>query len=63
MGDVIGVMLDMVEVSVNNPITLTELFSLQGTLSFSKNGRSWGVAFSSTDLCTGELYPAVAPIY
>eukprot|EP00347_Sterkiella_histriomuscorum_P003770 403363015 len=46
-GDVIGVMLDMVE----------------GTICFSKNGRNWGVAFKDDELKKGELFPAVAPIY
>ena len=36
---------------------------VQGTLSYSKNGRHWGVAFASEDLRKNDLYPAVAPIY
>lgn len=36
---------------------------IQGTLSFSKNGRDWGVAFKDEQLKQGELYAAVAPIY
>ena len=46
-GDVIGVMVDMVE----------------GKISFSWNGTWWGVAFQGEELKSGELYPAVAPIY
>ncbi|CDW75184.1 spry domain containing protein [Stylonychia lemnae] len=34
-----------------------------GTLSFSKNGRNWGVAFKDEELKKGTLFPAVAPIY
>ena len=32
-------------------------------MSFSKNGRNWGIAFKDDDLRKGELYAAVAPIY
>ena len=46
-GDHVGVMLDMVE----------------GTLSFSKNGEHWGIAFKDEELTKGELFAAVAPIY
>jgi hypothetical protein len=46
-GDTISVMLDMDE----------------GSLSYSINGQYLGVAFQSEDLKTGELYPAVAPVY
>ena len=46
-GDVIGIMLDMVE----------------GKLSFSWNGVWWGVAYESEELTEGKFFPAVAPIY
>ena len=45
--DVIGVALDMVD----------------GTVSFYKNGFSWGVAYKDEELKKGELVAAVAPIY
>ena len=32
-------------------------------MSFSKNGRPFGVAFKDEELKKGELFPAVAPIY
>jgi hypothetical protein len=32
-------------------------------LSFSKNGRNWGLAFKDDELKKGEFFPAVAPIY
>ena len=32
-------------------------------MSFSKNGRNWGVAYKDDELKKGELYAAVAPIY
>ena len=42
-----GVALDMVE----------------GTLSFSRNGEDWGLAYKDQRLREGELVAAVAPIY
>ena len=35
----------------------------EGSLSYSINGQYLGVAFQSEDLKTGELYPAVAPVF
>lgn len=35
----------------------------QGTLSFSKNGVDWGVAYRHDELKKGNLYAAVSPIY
>ena len=44
--------------------TLRALYlCVQGTLSFSKNGASMGVAFQDSAFCSGEFYAAVAPIY
>lgn len=47
MGDIIGLALDMVE----------------GTLTYYRNGESWGVAYKDEALKTGELVAAVSPIY
>ena len=33
-----------------------------GTLSFGMNDEGWGVAFTSDDLKSGDIYPAVALI-
>lgn len=46
-GDIVGVALDMVE----------------GTLSYYRNGESWGHAYKDEELKKGELVAAVAPIY
>lgn len=46
-GDTIGVMINMID----------------GTLSFSKNGQNFGVAFTDEELKKGELFAACAPIY
>lgn len=35
----------------------------QGTLSYSKNGQQWGVAFQDEELKKGEFFAACAPIY
>ena len=45
-GDVIGVLVDMIE----------------GKISYSKNGTFLGLAFEDAEIATGELYPAVATI-
>ena len=46
-GDTIGVALDMVE----------------GTVTYYRNGESWGVAYKNDELKKGEFVAAVAPIY
>lgn len=35
----------------------------EGTLSYYKNGESWGLAFKDEQLRIGELVAAVSPIY
>jgi hypothetical protein len=46
-GDIIGVALDTVE----------------GTISFYRNGQNWGVGFKEETLKQGDFVAAVAPIY
>lgn len=36
---------------------------IDGTLSYSRNGENWGVAYKDEQLKVGELVAAVAPIY
>ena len=36
---------------------------MDGTLTYYRNGTSWGVAFKDEKLRTGELVAAVSPIY
>lgn len=42
---------------------LIKTFKLKGTITFYKNGLSWGQAYKDDDLKTGELYAACAPMY
>jgi len=37
--------------------------TIEGTLSFSKNGINFGIAYEDRAFCSGEFYAAVAPIY
>ena len=36
---------------------------VEGTLSYYRNGDSWGIAFKDAELKKGELVAAVSPIY
>jgi hypothetical protein len=36
---------------------------VDGTLTYYRNGESWGVAYKDEALKTGELVAAVSPIY
>jgi len=43
---------------------VTVLFdTIEGTLSFSKNGKNFGVAFKDEAFLQDEFFAAVAPIY
>lgn len=36
---------------------------IEGTLSYYRNGESWGIAYKDEQLKNGEFVAAVAPIY
>lgn len=58
----IGCLLDTTEVSLL-PSDHQINHTCQGTISFTRNGEHWGVAFSDPALTEGNFRPAVAPIY